>query len=113
MLEEKEWIELLEYLLRRLTEMRAVDIANEIRAAVSTRIIEDPDDTLEFGVPSSYYREVGTKRTRLPTPKEAVKKAVEVIQIRLDTLPSISEHTFKNLQRQSSDIVWRSEDRGY
>ncbi|MBD0369638.1 MAG: hypothetical protein ICV60_02200 [Pyrinomonadaceae bacterium] len=113
MLEDNEWIELLDYLLRRLTEIGAVDIVDEIRIAVSTRVIEETDDTQESGVPLSYYREVGTKETRLPTPKEAVKKAVEVIQTRLDMLPSIGDHTVKMLKRESSDIVWRSEDRGY
>lgn len=113
MLEDKEWIQLLEYLLEQLAEIGAVDVANEIREAISTRVIEYSEENLELAAPPSYYKEVGTRHTRLLTPKEAVEKALEVLKIRFEMLPSIAEQTAELLQRKPSEITWSTEDSSY
>lgn len=113
MLQNNEWIELLDYLLSRLDERGANGIANEIRSAVSTRIIERHEERQESEVPASYYREVGKTMTRLPTPKEAVMIAVGVIQNCLEVVPAIAEQTAIRLQRDPDKIIWRRDDEGH
>src|SRR5262249_29662497 len=107
------WVELLDYILRRLVEMGATQVADDIRDAISIRIIEEPKSSGEFGVPAALYKDVGTLRTRPPTAKEVVLRAIEVLHIRLETLPDLSEHTAEALLRRPSDIVWRSDEQTY
>jgi hypothetical protein len=113
MLQDNEWIELLDYLLSRLEERGATGVANEIRSAVSTRIVERHEERQEPNVPASYYREVGKTTTRLPTPKEAVMIAVGVIQNCVEVIPSIAEQASIRLQRSPDEIIWRRDDEGH
>jgi hypothetical protein len=113
MLQDTEWIELLDYLLSRLDERGANSVANEIRTAVSTRIVERHEERQESDIPASYYREVGKTMTRLPTPKEAVMIALGVIQNCLVVIPSIAERASIRLQRGPDRIIWRRDDEGH
>lgn len=113
MLDDAEWVEALDYLLRRLEAIGASDVAAEIRSAVSTRIVEQRINQVRFGVPAVLYREVGSATTRLPTPREAFTQAIEVIRIRLEMLPVIGLQTARLLQREPSEIIWRSEKQSH
>lgn len=110
MLQDNEWIELLDYLLTRLDERGAAGIANEIRSAVSTRIVERHEAREDPETPASYYREVGKTMTRLPTPKEAVIIAVGVIRNCIEVIPSIAEQTSIRLQHDPDKIIWRRDE---
>jgi hypothetical protein len=96
-----------------LAEREATGVANEIRSAVSTRIVEHHKEGLKLSVPASYYREVGKTMTRPPTPKEAVMIAIEVIRNCLKVVPSIAEQTATSLQRDPDNIIWRRDDEGH
>jgi len=108
MLEDREWLELLDYLLRRLNEIGAVDFAAEVRIAASARVVE-VENQLTLAVPASYYRDVGSRATRPPTPKEAVLQAIEALRIRLEMFPEVGQHVAKRLRHRPADIIWKSE----
>ena len=108
MLEDREWLELLDYLLRRLNEIGAVDFAAEVRIAASVRVVE-VENQLTLAVPVSYYRDVGSRATRPPTPKEAVLQAIEALRIRLEMFPEVEQHVAKRLGHRPADIIWTSE----
>jgi len=113
MLGDSEWVELLSLLLKRLSEIGADEIVAEIRLAISARVVEDNHSIVRFGVSPSLYKDVGTTITRLPTPKEAFHRAIEVLRIRLETVPAMAKRTAELLERDPADIVWREEDKGY
>ncbi len=114
-MEDRDWIELLEYLIRRLNEIGAVDFANEVRQAASARIIEGPQKAreLDLKLPALYYRELGNITTRLPTPKEAFVQVIEALKVRLQMLPSVGEHLAKSLNTQPEGIIWKAESQEY
>lgn len=113
MLQDSEWIELLNHLLSRLDERGATGVANEIRSAVTARIAERHEERQGSEVPASYYREVGKTTTRLPTPKEAVMIAIEVIRNCIEVIPTIAEQASSRLQRDPDKIIWRRDDEGH
>lgn len=113
MLQDNEWIELLNHLLLRLDEHGATGVASEIRSAVTTRIAERHEERQAPEVPASYYREVGKTTTRLPIPKEAVMIAIEVIRNCIEVIPSIAEQASSRLQRDPDKIIWRRDDEGH
>jgi len=107
MLTNEEWLELLDYLLKRLIDLGADDVVTSIRTALSTRVEQSvPDDNqLSFLDSSNQPR----TEMRLLSSKEAVLKAIEIIEIRLNVFHSIAER-IPELLHHSSRIVWRSED---
>lgn len=114
-MEARDWIELLEYLIKRLTEIGATDFADEVRIAALARITEEPHKALELNLrlPASYYRELGSITTRLPSPKEAFIQATEALKVRLQMMPSLGEHLAKSLGVEPKEIIWKAENKEY
>lgn len=108
-----EWVELLDYLIKRLTDLGASDFANAVRQSSLLRIIDNAENTfsLREKIPKAIYHEVGELTTRLRTPEEAVFEALNLLKVRLEMLPSVSEALAKNLDVEPAHIVWKTETR--
>ena len=112
---DNEWIELLDHLIKRLIDLGANDFANAIKQASSSRVIEPPEQRFELRepIPKASYREVGEYATRLPNPKEAFEQTLELLKVRLVMFPSIGEAVVKNLGVEPAHVVWKMEDQKY
>ena len=112
---DDDWIELLEHLIKGLIEIGAADTADEVRQAASTRVIEESLKTQEYDLQlsASSYRELGSVTTRLPTPREAFTQALVALKIRLQTLPNLGVYISRALNADPEKIVWKAESQKY
>ena len=103
-MQDREYNDLLNYLLDKLKQLNAIQVTNDIRQLISNGKIVEMHDTVELKKLKIKKREVGKTRTLPLTPKEAFETAIKYLEHVIIDLPLYEQKITKAF---GNNVVWK------